>query len=132
MSEISSLRAKQTELQNELKIKTEELSSHKQSLAESVSDNKILKFRLEKDESVLSESKVMVNEFRAEITNSQHKYLEVKRELDNHRFSQDEQYLLMDQLRHEVLIFFFDFQKAKIFAYRLRRTPKDCLAVRKR
>jgi regulator of replication initiation timing len=102
MSEISSLRAKQTELQNELKIKTEELSSHKHSLAESVSDNKILKFRLEKDESVLSESKVMVNEFRAEITNSQQKYLEVKRELDNHRFSQDEQYLLMDQLRHEV------------------------------
>ena len=85
----------------EIKHKSDDLGRTKQSLAECENEIKILRFRLEKDTGVLSESKSIGDQYKNEISSSQMRYLEVKKDLDSSRFTVEEQALLIDQLRKD-------------------------------
>lgn len=99
--EIISLRDTIKQNQTEIKMLDSELSKIKRHRTDLESNVDLLKFRISNEESVVSESKNILEDYKNEIANTQQKYLDIRKGFENAKYTIDEQALTMDQLRRE-------------------------------
>jgi len=94
--EIISLRDTIKQNQTEIKMLDSELSKIKRHRTDLESNVDLLKFRISNEESVVSESKNILEDYKNEIANTQQKYLDIRKGFENAKYTIDEQALTMD------------------------------------